>query len=68
MWKDCPAPYYGEVTFTEDVFIAIYAFYGSCVLVLAFWTMYKKAMEKVILISVIIAIYVDQLTLFHFFF
>ncbi|GAA5815595.1 hypothetical protein MFLAVUS_009107 [Mucor flavus] len=46
MWKDCPAPYYGEVTFTEDVFIAIYAFYGSCVLVLAFWTLYKKAMEK----------------------
>lgn len=47
MWQDCPAPYYGELTFTEDVFIAMYAFYGSCVGVLALWTLFKKSSEKV---------------------
>lgn len=47
MWKECPAPYYGELTFTEPVFIALYVFYGSCLLTLVFWSLYKKSKEKV---------------------
>ena len=47
MWHECPAPYYGELTFTEPVFIALYTFYGSCLVGLILWTLYKKSREKV---------------------
>ncbi|KAG0173481.1 hypothetical protein DFQ30_007833 [Apophysomyces sp. BC1015] len=48
MWATCAKPDYGELTFTEPIFIALYVFYGSCVGFLALWTLYKKAREKVI--------------------
>lgn len=47
MWRECPKPDYGQLTFTEPVFIAIYTFYGSCFVLLTFWTLYKKSREKV---------------------
>lgn len=47
MWQECPTPDYGELTFTEDVFIALYAFYGSCIAVICMWVLYKNAKEKV---------------------
>ncbi|RCI03520.1 hypothetical protein CU098_010396, partial [Rhizopus stolonifer] len=48
MWGSCPTPDYGELTFAEPVFIALYVFYGSCVFFLVAWTLYKKLREKVI--------------------
>jgi hypothetical protein len=48
MWGTCPTPDYGELTFTEPVFIALYVFYGSCVFFLSAWTVYKYLREKVI--------------------
>lgn len=47
MWRECPAADYGQLTFTEPVYIALYAFYGSCLLSLVAWTLYKKSKEKV---------------------
>lgn len=47
MWHECPAPDYGALTYTEDVFIALYAFYGSCLFTLLFWILYKKSKERV---------------------
>lgn len=47
MWQECPTPDYGELTFTENVFIALYAYYGSCIAVLLTWVFYKNAKEKV---------------------
>lgn len=47
MWGECPTPDYGELTFTEPVFIALYVFYGSCVAMLVLWTLYKRTREKV---------------------
>lgn len=48
MWGECPTPDYGELTFTEPVFIALYVFYGSCVFFLGGWAIYKSLREKVI--------------------
>ncbi|KAI8393977.1 uncharacterized protein BYT42DRAFT_552937 [Radiomyces spectabilis] len=48
MWGQCPPPDLGTLTYTEPVFIAIYAFYGICLFTLVAWTLYKKAREKVI--------------------
>lgn len=48
MWGQCPTPDYGELTFTEPVFIALYVFYGSCVFFLGGWAIYKFLREKVI--------------------
>lgn len=47
MWHECPAPDYGKLAFTEDVFIALYVFYGFCLVSLILWTLYKKTKEKV---------------------
>lgn len=47
MWHQCPTPDYGKVTFTEPVFISLYTFYGSCLLVLGLWSIYKKSKERV---------------------
>ncbi|CAO3694382.1 unnamed protein product [Rhizopus microsporus] len=30
MWHECPTPDYGQLTFSESVFIALYVFYGAC--------------------------------------
>ncbi|KAI7873218.1 uncharacterized protein EV154DRAFT_100788 [Mucor mucedo] len=46
MWKECPTPDYGALTFTEGVFIALYTYYGSCIVVLLTWVLYKNAKEK----------------------
>ncbi|KAL7321472.1 hypothetical protein PS15m_001236 [Mucor circinelloides] len=48
MWGTCPTPDYGELTFTEPVFIAYYVFYGSCAFFLIAWSCYKFLREKVI--------------------
>lgn len=48
MWGTCPTPDYGELTFTEPVFIAYYVFYGSCVFFLLAWTAYKFLRERMI--------------------
>lgn len=47
MWGECPTPDYGELNFHEPAFIALYAFYGSCVAMLIFWVLYKRTREKV---------------------
>lgn len=47
MWGECPTPDYGELNFHEPVFIALYAFYGSCAAMLIFWVLYKRIREKV---------------------
>ncbi|OBZ81777.1 hypothetical protein A0J61_10175 [Choanephora cucurbitarum] len=46
MWYECPTPDYGKLTFQEPVFIALYAFYGSCFLSLVLWSFYKYIKEK----------------------
>ncbi|KAI8987690.1 hypothetical protein BDF20DRAFT_815326, partial [Mycotypha africana] len=46
MWHECPTPDYGALTFTEPVFLALYAYYGSCFVLLAVWTLYKLYREK----------------------
>ncbi|KAI7902768.1 uncharacterized protein BX663DRAFT_552164 [Cokeromyces recurvatus] len=46
MWHQCPTPDYGQLTFTEPVFIALYSFYGSCFISLFFWFLFKKFTEK----------------------
>ncbi|CAO3683791.1 unnamed protein product [Rhizopus stolonifer] len=48
MWGTCPTADYGELTFTEPVFIALWTFYGSCVFFLVTWTLYKRFREKFI--------------------
>ncbi|KAI9276272.1 hypothetical protein BY458DRAFT_472850 [Sporodiniella umbellata] len=48
MWDTCPTPDYGELTFTEPVFIALWTFYGSCVFFLVGWTLYKRFRERLI--------------------
>lgn len=48
MWGLCPTPDYGELTFTEPVFIALYVFYGCCAAFLGGWAIYKFLREKVI--------------------
>ncbi|KAI8144486.1 hypothetical protein BJV82DRAFT_712442 [Fennellomyces sp. T-0311] len=48
MWGECPTPDYGELNFHEPVFIALYAFYGSCILSWVGWTLYKRFREKII--------------------
>ncbi|CAO0791257.1 unnamed protein product [Mucor circinelloides] len=48
MWGECPTPDYGQLTFTEPVYIALYAFYGSCLVTLIAWVLYKKSKEKLI--------------------
>ncbi|CEG80570.1 hypothetical protein RMATCC62417_14887 [Rhizopus microsporus] len=48
MWGTCPTPDYGNLTYTEPVFIALYAFYGSCVFFLGTWALYKSFREKLI--------------------
>ncbi|CDS13844.1 hypothetical protein LRAMOSA06018 [Lichtheimia ramosa] len=47
MWGECPTPDYGELNFHEPAFIALYAFYGSCVAMLIFWVLYKRTREKI---------------------
>ncbi|KAI9277868.1 hypothetical protein BY458DRAFT_532460 [Sporodiniella umbellata] len=49
MWKECPTPDNGSLTFTENIFIALYTFYGTCFLTLILWTLYKGLREKSIL-------------------
>ncbi|CEG71670.1 hypothetical protein RMATCC62417_07368 [Rhizopus microsporus] len=48
MWGTCPTPDYGNLTYTEPVFIALYVFYGSCVFFLGTWALYKNFREKLI--------------------
>lgn len=48
MWGQCPTPNYGDLTFTEPVFLALYVFYGSCVFFLVTWAIYKSMREKLI--------------------
>lgn len=47
MWHQCPTPDYGKMTFTEPVFVSLYTFYGSCLVLLSFWTFYKILKERV---------------------
>jgi cation-transporting ATPase 13A3/4/5 len=47
MWHECPTPDYGQLTFTENVFIALYVFYGACFFTVIAWTVYKKTVESV---------------------
>ncbi|KAI9024285.1 hypothetical protein CLU79DRAFT_99799 [Phycomyces nitens] len=46
MWNICPDPDYGTLTFTEPAFISLYVFYGSCIVSLLFWIVYKKIKER----------------------
>ncbi|RCH91984.1 hypothetical protein CU097_010719 [Rhizopus azygosporus] len=48
MWGTCPTPDYGNLTYTEPVFIALYVFYGSCIFFLGTWALYKNFREKLI--------------------
>ncbi|KAG1034255.1 hypothetical protein G6F25_009812 [Rhizopus arrhizus] len=48
MWGTCPNADYGELTFAEPVFIALWVFYGSCVFFLVSWILYKRFREKII--------------------
>ncbi|KAI7860460.1 hypothetical protein BDC45DRAFT_474316 [Circinella umbellata] len=48
MWGECPTPDYGPLTYHEPAFIALYTFYGSCLVSLIGWTLYKRFREKVI--------------------
>ncbi|CAO3596256.1 unnamed protein product [Absidia cylindrospora] len=48
MWGECPAVVYPPLTFKEPVFLALYAFYGSCFAVLLGWSFYKSTREKFI--------------------
>jgi hypothetical protein len=52
MWHECPTPDYGQFTYTEDVFIALYTFYGSCAFVLTIWILYKRSREKVYICNI----------------
>lgn len=47
MWGKCPKPAYGHVTFTEPIYIGIYAFYGLCIGTIFGWLAYKRLKEKV---------------------
>ena len=49
MWGECPTPDYGPLTYHEPAFIALYTFYGSCLVSLIGWTLYKRFREKVVL-------------------
>ncbi|KAI7886821.1 HAD-like protein [Lichtheimia hyalospora FSU 10163] len=46
MWSHCPKPAYGHVTFTEPIYIGVYAFYGLCIGTLLGWLIYKRLCEK----------------------
>ncbi|ORX48327.1 hypothetical protein DM01DRAFT_1292119, partial [Hesseltinella vesiculosa] len=47
MWSDCPATVYPPLTYTEPVYLAAYAFYGSCIANLLLWAFYKYVRERV---------------------
>jgi cation-transporting ATPase 13A3/4/5 len=47
MWLECPTPDYGQLTFGEDVFIALFTYYGSCLVLLVGWSLLKYIREKV---------------------
>ncbi|CAO3599770.1 unnamed protein product [Absidia cylindrospora] len=48
MWGQCPVVVHPPLSFTEPVFLILYAFYGSCVFVLLSWSFYKSIREKAI--------------------
>lgn len=46
-WGQCPTRTLLPLNMTEPVFLALYGFYGSCLVSLLAWSLYKSLYEKV---------------------
>ncbi|KAI8074516.1 hypothetical protein BC940DRAFT_343132 [Gongronella butleri] len=46
MWNTCPVAVLPPIRFTEPVYMTIYIFYGSCIVNLILWALYKQFRER----------------------